>query len=109
MVDSVYSPVKDVGYKVEYTRVGDITNYEKLTVNIETDGTITPEASVEQATQILIDHFSTILGSLKDKASDDVSEEAVVAEEPKEEVVAEPVAEEAEEKPKKKSTKKEKK
>lgn len=66
MVDSVYSPIKDVGYAVEYTRVGDVTNYEKLTINIETDGTIAPEEAVAQSTQILMDHFSTILASVKD-------------------------------------------
>jgi len=66
LIDSVYSPIKDVGYKVEYTRLGDITNYEKLVLNIETDGTITPQSAAAQATQILIDHFSTVLGSLKD-------------------------------------------
>lgn len=66
LVDSVYTPVRDVGYKVENTRVGDITNYEKLTINIETNGTISPEDAVVQATQILMDHFSTVLGSVKD-------------------------------------------
>jgi len=64
VVDSVYSPVKDVGYKVEYTRVGDITDYEKLIVNIETDGTISPEEAVNQATRILMDHFAVIAESV---------------------------------------------
>lgn len=61
VVDSVYTPVKDVGYHVEYTRVGDITNYEKLTLNIETNGTISPQEALRQATQILMDHFTIIL------------------------------------------------
>ncbi len=61
VIDSVYTPIKDVGYRVEYTRVGDITDYEKLTLNIETDGTITPREATRQATQILIDHFNIIL------------------------------------------------
>jgi DNA-directed RNA polymerase subunit alpha len=61
VVDSVYTPVKDVGYEVEYTRVGDITNYEKLIINIETNGTITPADAMRQATQILMDHFTIIL------------------------------------------------
>lgn len=63
VVDSVYTPVKDVGYHVEYTRVGDITNYEKLTVNIETNGTVSPREALRQATQILMDHFTVILQS----------------------------------------------
>lgn len=60
VVDSVYTPVKDVGYHVEFTRVGDITNYEKLTINIETNGTISPREALRQATQILMDHFSIV-------------------------------------------------
>lgn len=63
LIDSVYTPVKDVGYHVEYTRVGDITNYEKLTMNIETNGTISPRQALEQATQILMDHFSIVLSA----------------------------------------------
>jgi len=61
VIDSVYSPVRDVGYDVEYTRVGDITNYEKLTINIETDGTITPKEAISQANQILMDHFNIVM------------------------------------------------
>lgn len=61
MIDSIYTPIKDVGYSVEYTRVGDITNYEKLNLNIETNGTISPEEAVRQSTQILMDHFALIL------------------------------------------------
>jgi len=60
-VDSIYSPIRDVGYHVEYTRVGDVTNYEKLTINIETNGTISPRQAVLQSTQILMDHFSIVL------------------------------------------------
>lgn len=63
LTDSVYTPVKDVGYHVEYTRVGDITNYEKLTLSIETNGTISPREAMEQATQILMDHFNIVLSS----------------------------------------------
>lgn len=61
LVDSFYSPVKDVGYDVENTRVGDITDYEKLTLTIETNGTITPRDAVRETTKILMNHFSIIL------------------------------------------------
>ncbi len=63
VIDSIYTPIKDVGYNVEYTRVGDITNYEKLTLNIQTNGTISPEDAIRQATQIVTDHFSIIASS----------------------------------------------
>lgn len=59
-IDSIFTPIVDVGYKVEYTRVGQITNYDKLTLTIETDGTITPEYAINYATKILIDHFSLL-------------------------------------------------
>jgi DNA-directed RNA polymerase subunit alpha len=66
-IDAFYSPIKDVGYKVEYTRVGQITNYDKVTVNIETDGTITPEQAVNSASKILIDHYSLLYNEIEDE------------------------------------------
>ncbi|MFH0815125.1 MAG: DNA-directed RNA polymerase subunit alpha [Candidatus Falkowbacteria bacterium] len=62
MVDALFTPVVNVGYQVENTRVGDITNYDKLTMNIETDGTITPKEAVEQVIKILGDHLSLFKG-----------------------------------------------
>lgn len=61
LIDSLYTPIRDIGYRVEATRVGDITDYEKLTLNIETNGTITPKEAVSQSTKILMDHFALIL------------------------------------------------
>lgn len=82
ITDSVYTPVKDVGYQVEYTRVGDITNYEKLTLTIETNGTISPREALEQATQILMDHFTIVLGSSRSSAGaeEKIEREAVPSE-----------------------------
>lgn len=60
-IDSLYSPVRNVGYRVENTRVGEITNYDKLVMTIETDGTITPEEAVNASAKILIDYFSILL------------------------------------------------
>ncbi len=59
-LDAVFSPVVDMGYSVDNTRVGDVTNYEKLTMKIETDGTITPKEAVDQSTQILLNHLNII-------------------------------------------------
>lgn len=61
LIDSLYTPIRDVGYKVELTRVGDVTDYEKLTINIETNGAISPKEAIQQATRILMDHFVLIL------------------------------------------------
>lgn len=60
IVDAIFTPVVKVGYKVTPTRVGDITNYDKLIMDIETDGTITPAEAVNQAGQLLIEHFSLL-------------------------------------------------
>ncbi len=61
LIDSLYTPIRDVGYKVELTRVGDVTDYEKLVLNIETNGTITPRDAVSQATKLLMDHLVLVL------------------------------------------------
>ncbi len=63
-VDSIYNPVKNIGYTVENVRVGDVTNYEKLIMTIETDGTIDPTTALKQATTILVDHFNIVLSEL---------------------------------------------
>ena len=60
IIDSIYTPVKNVGLKIENVRVGQMTNFEKLLLNIETDGSITPQEALKQANQILIDHFNFI-------------------------------------------------
>ncbi len=105
VVDSVYTPVKDVGYHVEYTRVGDITNYEKLTINVQTNGTVDPQDAVRQATQILMDHFTILLDAASTGAPA-LREEAASHHEAVEETAATEESEEVEKKPKKKSTKK---
>lgn len=72
MVDALYSPVRNVGYRVEAVRVGEITNYDRLIMNIETDGTITPEEAVRNSAQILVDYIGLFLG--KGEAGTVVSE-----------------------------------
>jgi len=87
-VDAIYTPVKRVGYAVENVRVGQMTNYDKLTLDVETDGSINPLEAVKQASTILIDHFMVIKGD--DSKATSVVEDSVV--EPKV-VVEEKVAE----------------
>lgn len=98
VIDSIYTPVRDVGYNVEYTRVGDITNYEKLTVDIETNGTIAPKDAAVQSVKILMDYFGTVLNGIGDSGTS-MGEIAATEES----------TEEAEEKTEKKKTKKSKK
>ena len=61
-VDSIYTPVNRVNYVIENTRVGQITDYDKLTLEIWTNGTIDPEEAVSLSAKILIEHFKLFLG-----------------------------------------------
>jgi DNA-directed RNA polymerase subunit alpha len=61
-VDAIYSPVQRVRYNVENTRVGQVTDLDRLVIEIETDGTISPSVALSQAAQILVEHFSVIAG-----------------------------------------------
>ncbi len=56
-VDAIFTPVRRVNYWVESMRVGQMTNFDKLTIEIETDGTITPEEALSRAARILIEQF----------------------------------------------------
>jgi DNA-directed RNA polymerase subunit alpha len=60
-VDSLYSPVKKVSYKVENTREGQILDYDKLTMTVETDGSVTAEDSVALAARILQDQLAVFI------------------------------------------------
>jgi DNA-directed RNA polymerase subunit alpha len=60
-VDSLFSPVRRVAYKVENTRVGQVTDYDKLTMDIETNGAITPDDSVALAARILQDQLQLFI------------------------------------------------
>ena len=57
-IDAIYSPVKKVAYEVQPTREGQVLDYDKLTLKIETDGSITPEDAVAYAARILQDQLS---------------------------------------------------
>ena len=60
-VDSIYSPVRRVSYKVEPTRVGQVTDYDKLLLTVETNGTVSPEDSVALAARILQDQLQLFI------------------------------------------------
>lgn len=79
-MDSIFSPILSVGINVENARVGKMTNWDKLILDIVTDGTITPEEAFSQAVEILINQFNALVGK---------TESAVEATGEKEEVPAE--------------------
>lgn len=76
-VDSIYSPVRKVNYTVENTRVGNMTDYDKLTLEVETDGTISARDAVSLGAKILCDHFV-----LFTDLSDTVGSRSTVVEKP---------------------------
>jgi DNA-directed RNA polymerase subunit alpha len=66
-VDSIYTPVSRVNYQVENTRVGQVTNFDKLTLDVWTDGSIRPEDAVSLGAKILTEHLNIFVG-LTDEA-----------------------------------------
>ncbi|OFW75546.1 MAG: DNA-directed RNA polymerase subunit alpha [Alicyclobacillus sp. RIFOXYA1_FULL_53_8] len=61
-IDSIYSPVTRVNFSVENTRVGQVTDYDKLTLEVWTDGSVTPEEAVSVGAKILTDHLFLFVG-----------------------------------------------
>jgi DNA-directed RNA polymerase subunit alpha len=57
-VDAIFTPIRKVNYSVETTRVGQVTNYERLLLDVWTDGTISPDDAISQAANILVRHLS---------------------------------------------------
>lgn len=59
-IDSVFTPIKRVHYEVEHTRVGGKTDYDKLILELTTDGTVTPAEAMNHASKILVEHFQLV-------------------------------------------------
>ena len=115
-IDALFSPVINVGFKVENVRVGEITNFDKLLLTVETDGSIVPKQAIEDAVAILMKHYALLehLSEPSDVAevsgesttlavSETVSE---ASDEKKEETASASIPDETEEKPKKRGRKK---
>lgn len=90
-IDSIYTPVKRVNFTVENTRVGQITDYDKLTLEVWTNGTIRPDEAISLSAKILIEHFKLFM-TLTDHANN--VEIMVEKEEDKKEKVLEMTIEE---------------
>lgn len=74
-VDAIFSPVRKVTYSTEHMRVGERTDYDRLKMNIETDGTITSQEAFRQAAQILVDHFKIFTFLEEKKLSQKIKKE----------------------------------
>src|SRR5690625_5870054 len=82
-VYAIYTPIKNVQYSIENTRVGQRTDYEKLNIAIKTDGTIHPEDAIKEGAKILIQHLLLITDENitfeKDaQAEDDIVDEHIL-------------------------------
>lgn len=64
-LDAIFTPLRRVSLKVENMRVGERTDFDKLFLEIETDGTVTPEEAFFKASEILVDHFSLLKETFK--------------------------------------------
>ena len=80
-VDAIYTPIKRVRYNVESTRVGQMTDLDKLILEVETDGTITPKEAIEKSAEVLVQHFLVVSGRDKvEIATSGATEEATESE-----------------------------
>ncbi len=75
-IDSIYTPVLKVNYNVENTRVGQITDYDKLTLEVWTDGTINAKEAVSLSARILTEHLSLFVGLSGEAMSGEILVEA---------------------------------
>jgi len=80
-IDAVFSPVRRCSIQVENTRVGERVDYDKLTIEVETDDTITPREAIKQSADILLAQFSTLtetpvpVNKIEDVVENDIEEE----------------------------------
>lgn len=64
-MDAIFTPIKNVNFQVENMRVGERTDFDKLAVQVETDGTITPQEAFRNACEIILSHFNIALEGVK--------------------------------------------
>lgn len=81
-MDSIFSPVLSAGINVENVRVGKMTNWDKLILDVITDGTITPEDAFNKSVEILLEQFNALIGNSevkeeKAEAKDEAEEEKI--------------------------------
>lgn len=76
-LDAIFTPVKKVSIRVENMRVGERTDFDRLFLEIETDGTVTPETVFYQASEILVKHFGLFSETFREKAEEEPKPVAV--------------------------------
>ena len=74
-IDAIFSPIKKISYKVENMRVGQMTNYDKLILDIETDGSISSKEALKKASAILVEQFNVFAEIEEIKTREEEKEE----------------------------------
>ena len=87
-MDSIFTPVISVGIKIENVRVGKMTNWDKIVLDIKTDGTIEPKDAFNESVKILINQFKALNPDFKEEEKADPEEEIKESEDVAEEEVA---------------------
>jgi len=87
-VDAIFTPIRRVNYEVENMRVGERTDYNRLRITIETDGTIAPSEALETSIAIMIKQLKAVVGFAEEEEEEEVPEEAPAEEKEEKEVDA---------------------
>ncbi len=89
-VDAIYGPIKRVNWNVGYARVGQSTNYDRLVLEIWTDGTVSPEEALSTSAKILIDHLRNLAG-ISEETLSTLAEETVEGSHISSEIIETPI------------------
>lgn len=80
-LDAIFTPIRKVSYRVEDMRVGERTNFDRLTLEIETDGTMDPDEALRQAVLTLVEQYTVVLNGLEEQKSPVPSKKETVSKE----------------------------
>jgi len=81
-LDTIFSPIRRVSFKIENTRVGQMTNFDRLVLDIKTNGSIKPEDALSQASKIINDYMALLIDLSDSNSQDPIFDEAPTREEP---------------------------
>ena len=96
VIDAIFSPIRKISYEVKNMRVGQMTNYNKLILDIETDGSITPKEALKKASAILVEQFN-VFAEIEEIKSHEEEKEEKKSEKIKEEKIEEKAEKKTEE------------
>jgi len=103
LLDAIFTPVKRVMFKVENMRVGERTDFDRLFLDIETDGTIGPESAFFQASEILVNHFNLFAETFEEAPKESLQLSTGLAEKVRKKRISKPIKKHAKAKKTKKT------